>query len=342
MYNTKYNTNELPEHKVIPFLVEGDFYFALGVRAFRRRDFDKAIKWVERATELSPKNALFLCQLSVIYTETGSYHKANQILTMVIDQFGEAYVDCYYLIANNYAHLGLFQDAEKNALLYLEKAPDGEFKKETENLLQIVGMYHEEEFDEEDESLLFDDEDELMIYQETAFYHMEHQNFEQALPILEEMMTLFPDYKPAKHEFAYSLFFSGDRQEAIELEEQWFEMEPDSIQSIRNLAIFYHLNGELEKSGPHIQLLKTVYPMHEQQKLKLAIAFAQLDQNQEALTRFQRLVKGKLLGHLTYFKWYSYVVYRTGDMQKAKELWEEGCRRHPTLSEQVSPFEKDS
>src|SRR5690625_7261513 len=84
------------------------------------------------------------------------------------------YVDCYYLIANNYAHLGLLNDAKKYANAYLDKESDGEFIEEAKSLLQLIDI----EKSEEDEWEL-EDEDELLIYQETAFYHMENCEWEK-------------------------------------------------------------------------------------------------------------------------------------------------------------------
>ncbi|MBB6453583.1 tetratricopeptide (TPR) repeat protein [Salirhabdus euzebyi] len=329
-----YNPNDKnDEHlKVIPFLVEGDFYFSIAVKAFQKRDFNKAIKWFKRAMELNPKNPLYPCQLSVLYTEIRSYHKANQLLTKVLADFGEEYADCYYLIANNYAHLGLFQDAQKNIEMYLKKEPQGEFAEEAAQLLEMLELYNdEEEEDYEDDDWLFDEEDELLIYQETVFYHLENHEWEEALPILEEMIDLYPEYKVAKHDYAWALFFAGNREAAVELELEWQENDQNSTHSIVNLAIFYHLMGKEELSIGYIETLKNVYPIHEQQRLKIAIALAYTGHYDLAYERFQYLSKGNLRDHVSYFKWYSKSAYQLGLGKLADQLWQEGCRRHPFL-----------
>ncbi|WP_234400663.1 tetratricopeptide repeat protein [Virgibacillus senegalensis] len=331
MHTSQKMKQPLNVDKVIPFIPEGDFYFTKGVEAFQKRKFDIAVKWMKKAVEASPDEPLFQCQLSIIYTEAGAYHMANQVLTEVLDAHGEEYVDCYYLIANNYAHLGLMNDALKNAQQYLDQAPEGEFRQEAEELLQFLDIVEEEEdWDGID--------DELLIFQETAFYHLERREWDYALPLLNEMMTLFPEHVTAKHEYSFALFFSGDETEAVALEEKWLEQEPQSLFCLTNLAVFYHLTGETDKAVTHIEALLNVYPIHSQQKLRVAVTLARTGYYQQAVHRFKTLPKSSLQGHASYYKWYSVAAYHTGHPSKALMLWEEGCKRHPFLSKDEGPW----
>ena len=330
--NEKNETN----NNVLPFIPEGDFYFSKGVDAFYKRKFDIALKWLRKAKEADPDEPLYPCQMSIIYTEIGAYHAANQILTEIIETHGDDYLDCYYLISNNFAHLGLLKDAEKYATLYLKKAPDGEFKEETESLLTVLELSKD---NENDEDWLSEDEDELVVYQETAFYHLERQEWEQAIALLQEMMALFPNHITAKHEYNYALFFSGNRQEAIELEEAWLEKDPQSIFSRTNLILFYNELQDCDKVDTLLKSIANVYPIHEQQKLRIATTLAQTKQYQAAYTRFALLAKSKLKGHISYFKYYSIAAFQVGDMARAKKIWHEGCKQHTLLQHETAPWD---
>ena len=103
------------------FIPDGEFYFAKGLEAFQKRKFDVSVKWMKKAIEYTPNDPLYQCQLSIVYTEIGAYHAANQLLTNVLQAKGDNYTDCYYLLANNYAHLGLLNDAKKYAETYLKR-----------------------------------------------------------------------------------------------------------------------------------------------------------------------------------------------------------------------------
>ncbi|TQS74800.1 hypothetical protein DX933_08465 [Ornithinibacillus gellani] len=323
------------QHTIIPFIPDGDFYFTKGVEAFQKHKFELALKWLKKAVEIAPENPLYLCQISIIYTEIGSFHKANQLLTTALQSSGNQYTDCYYLLANNYAHLGLLQDAKKYASSYLEREPDGDFHEEAQELLDYIS------FDEEDMETEWemDDEDELLIYQETVFYYMENMEWEKALILLEEMLTLFPEHKTTKHDLAYAMFFSGEQQAALEMELKLLADNPDSLYSHVNLAIFYYELGQMSACELHIHTLRNVYPLHEQQKLNIAVALARTGNFQEANARFNLLRKGSMRGHASYYRWSSKALYRVGELGKSLAIWEEGCRRHPQLSAEEGPWD---
>ncbi|WP_163970515.1 tetratricopeptide repeat protein [Oceanobacillus halotolerans] len=325
-------TDNKKQNNIIPFIPDGDFYFTKGVEAFQKHKFEIAMKWMKKAIETSPKNPLFQCQLSIIYTEIGAYHKANQILTDVLQTTGDKYADCYYLLANNYAHLGLLNDAKKYAESYLTIEPNGDFHEEAKTLLQLIDV------DDENDEWELDEEDDLLLFQETVFYHLEHKEYEKALPILEEMMALFPEHQSIEHDYTRALFYTGNETEAIQMELDVLDAKPDELYSHMNLANFYYEQNEKEAFERHIQVLLNVYPIHEQQKLRVAITLAKTGYYQNAYQRFRMLQNNMVTNHLSYYRWYSHTCFHLGMEDKAKQLWGEGCKRHPNLSKEVRPW----
>jgi len=325
-----HDNDKMDLNNLIPFIPEGDFYFTKGVEAFQKRKFDIAIKWLKKAIDMKPDEPLYKCQLSIIYTEIGSYHVANQLLTNVLQS--SDYIDCYYLIANNYAHLGLLNDAKKYANSYLDKEPNGDFSEEAKTLLELL------EFDEEDEEWDLEDEDELLIYQETAFYHIENKEWEKAFPVIEEMLTVFPDYMMAKHDYTQALFFTGNQQKAIDMELDILHDNPNSLYSHINLALFYYELDKKQEYEYHIQALLKVYPIQEQLKLRIAVTMSRTGKYEEAYLRFRTLSKEKVKSHVSYFHWFSVAAYQIGDPGKAITIWQEGCKLHPKLSKEDGPW----
>ena len=317
------------EGNVIHFRTDGQFYFSLGVKAFRRKHFSRAEKWFKKAIEKSPDHPLYLSQLSVLYTELHQYHRANDILQQVIDQ-DEKYVDGYYLMANNCAHLGLFQEAKKHALKYLEEAPEGEFAEEIKELITLINQVMLEDFDDE---LEMDDEDEFFICQESAYYYLEHQEWEKAIEILEEMMVQFPEYIPARHDYAYSLFRMGKYDVAITLEEAWFEQDSSSLHSRLNLIYFYQMTGKTDDAEQLIESLENVYPTYDSQKLKIAVILAQVGKFEKAISRFMRIQTEFVSGFLNYYLWFGHSLKQTGQEEKAERIWEQGCKKHADLAD---------
>ncbi|MEN1967287.1 tetratricopeptide repeat protein [Lentibacillus sp. N15] len=321
---SKIQKNNKPNN-VLPFIPEGDFYFTKGVEAFQKRKFDLSLKWFQKAIEQKPNDPLYHCQMSIVYTEIGAYHAANQLLTEVIQFTQEEYMDCYYLLANNYAHLGLLQDAKKYALSYLDKEPDGDFSEEAKSLLELIDI------DEDEEEWDLEEEDELLIYQETVFYHMENLEWDKALPLIEEMMTVFPEYTAVRHDYAEALFHSGFPEKAIQIEHDLLKEDPNSLVSRSNLAIFCHAHNQRAECETYVQALLHVYPIQEQQKLRIAVTLAKIGLHADAVPRFHMLAKGIVKNHPSYYRWYSRSLSQVGNTEKALKLWEEGCKKHPKL-----------
>jgi tetratricopeptide (TPR) repeat protein len=62
-----------PKAQVVPFLQDGQYYYTRGLKAYREQNYQKAIKYLQRAVELDPKDSVKLSQLATIYTDMGKY-----------------------------------------------------------------------------------------------------------------------------------------------------------------------------------------------------------------------------------------------------------------------------
>lgn len=323
-------------NNLLPFIPDGEFYYTKGVEAFQKQKFDFAEKWLTKAIESDPENPLYNCQLSIVYTEIGKYHLANQLLNNVL-QSHDDYVDCYYLLANNYAHLGLLNDSLKFAELYLEKEPDGDFSEEAHMLLELIEFEIEDDLEDD---WLFEEEDDLLKYQETVFYLMENEEWEKAMPLIEEMLVLFPDHLIVKHDYAQALFYTGDVEKAIKLEQKILKEADYSLHSRINLAQFYFELNNKQAYETKISELLNVYPIHADQQIKLAATLAKTGYYEEAYTRFKRIDKKMARGHLSYYKWFSIAAYHQDKLEFASGLWDEGCLKHRALRGHGSPWQE--
>lgn len=321
------------ENKLLRFIPDGEFYFAKGVQAFQKEKFDSSLKWLKKAIESDPNNPLYNCQLSIVYTEIGKYDAANQLLNHVLET--SDYVDCYYLLANNYAHLGLLNDSRKYATRYLEEESDGEFSEEAYMLLELIDFDME---DDEADEWLFEEEDDLLKYQETVFSMMENEEWNRAMPLIQDMLLLFPDYLVVRHDYAQALFHTGEEQKAIDLEEEIQNELVYTLHSTMNLAEFYYEINEIGKYNKVVNKLWNVWPIHTDQQIKLAVTFAKTGQYETAYERFMKIDRLMARGHLSYFKWFSIAAYHLGKQNLAMELWDDGCLKHRALRNHDTPW----
>ncbi|SDC59261.1 Tetratricopeptide repeat-containing protein [Pelagirhabdus alkalitolerans] len=320
------------KQKIIPLTLNSEFYFQKGIDAFYKHKFERAEKWILKAMELNPNEAVYPSQLSVLYTETGAYHKANQVLLDVLDQHGDTYFDCYYLLANNFAHLGLLKEAERYAEAYLEKDPTGEFASETEQLLTLLDMSLEEETDD----WVLEREDELLKLQETAFYYMQRQHYKEALAVLNELLEHFPEHIVAKYDYQFALFFSGEKEKALEYA---LKERTDTVYSLFNLITFYYHLGQKEKAYLLSNQLMNLMPIQVEKRLRIALVFSEIVYLEKAYERFDALPSQKVQHFLTYYREFARTSYDMGYTEKAQKIWEKACLKHPDLKEERPPWQ---
>ncbi|MGX1402060.1 tetratricopeptide (TPR) repeat protein [Bradyrhizobium japonicum] len=148
--------------KILSFVPTGEYYFKKGIKAYHRRDFYKAKKYLARALQLEPGEPMIACQLAIVSTELGEFENSNRLLHQILEDLDQELVECHYFLANNYAHLGYFKDAYHHAQLYLQMDPDGDFADDAEELLELL-MLESDDLEEE-----YYEQDDLIRMQEQA------------------------------------------------------------------------------------------------------------------------------------------------------------------------------
>ncbi len=66
-----------PMGKLITFNPTGEYYFSKGIKAYHQRDYNKSLKYLQRAMQLDPGEPTILCQLAIVYADIGEYQKSN-------------------------------------------------------------------------------------------------------------------------------------------------------------------------------------------------------------------------------------------------------------------------
>ncbi|MBY6269896.1 tetratricopeptide repeat protein, partial [Parageobacillus thermoglucosidasius] len=185
--------------KIIPFIQNGEYYFKKGMQAYQQRDLYKAKKYLERAVQYDGNNASFALQLASVLAELGEYQASNQWLFKIIHELDETMDECFYFLANNFAHLGLFHEAMKYAETYLARDPDGHFAEDTEDLMELLKI------DQEDEN--GDEQDDLITQQERARLLLEKEKFPEAIRLLEMIIDRYPEFWSAYNNLALAYFY---------------------------------------------------------------------------------------------------------------------------------------
>ncbi|MBB6445092.1 tetratricopeptide repeat protein [Bacillus benzoevorans] len=313
-----------PTGKVLSFIPTGEYYFTKGLKAFRRRDFHKAKKYLQRALQLEPHEPMIACQLAIIYTELGEYQQSNQLLHMVMEEMDHDMVECHYFLANNYAHLGFFKDAYHHANCYLEMESDGEFVEDAEDLIEVLTL----EADEIDDEDLYG-QDDLMMKQEQARELLESGHFPKAIKILNEVIKEFPEHWSAYNNLALAYFYLGEFEKALQILDDVMERNPGNLHAVCNKLVFSYFLKDFKQVMEIKSMLKKVQPILTDHQYKIGATFALVGEYEPAYQLLRKLQKHGYEGDGPFYYWLAYSSYFTGKEQLARTVWEKVLEINP-------------
>ena len=309
--------------QLLSFIPTGEYYFSKGLKAFHRRDFRKAVKYMQRALQLEPGEPMIACQLAIIHTELGEYQQSNQLLHLILEEYDEEMVECHYFLANNYAHLGFFKDAFTHVNQYLDLEKNGEFVEDAEELIDILTL----EAEDLDEDLY--EQDDLMIKQEQARDMLESGNFPKAVKLLKEVTHEFPEYWSAYNNLALAHFYLGEMDKATAVLDEVMERNPGNLQALCNKLVFAYFQKNTAEMNSLKEVLKKVIPTLTEQQVKLGATFAIVGEYEPAYFWLRRLQKQGYEGDSSFYYWLSYSSYFTGREQLAHTFWEKVLAKNP-------------
>ncbi|MDX5476671.1 MAG: tetratricopeptide repeat protein [Bacillaceae bacterium] len=315
-------TNQIA--KVIPFEQNGEYYFQKGIRAYRKRDLYKARKNFQRAATLQPSDANVVCQYAIVLMELGDYQASNDLFYKIIHQLDDQMYDCHYFLANNYAYLGLFQEAKKHAEEYLTMEPDGEFADDAEDLLDLLEI----DEDDEEEELTFS-QDQLIVMQEKSRDLLEAGKLEEALDILHEIIEEYPNFWSAYNNLALAYFYKGDLQSAKQILFDVLEKNPGNLHGLCNLVVFFYYENNEEQTKLLADRLENVTPMLVEHRYKLGATFGLIGRHELAYKWLRSIHRNGFQGDGTFQYWLSHSAYHTNNIKVAKQAWERVMELNP-------------
>ncbi|MEH7335199.1 tetratricopeptide repeat protein [Neobacillus drentensis] len=329
--------------KILTFVPTGEYYFTKGLKAYHRRDFTKAKKYLGRAIQLEPGEPMITCQLAIVSTELGEFENSNRLLHLILEELDSEMVECHYFLANNYAHLGFFKDAYHHAKLYLQLDPDGDFSEDTEDLLELLTL-ESDEFEEE----LYE-EDDLIVKQEQARDLLESGYFPKAIELLNDVVKEYPEYWSAYNNLALAYFYLGKAEKAKAILNDVLERNPGNLHALCNMLVFAHYQGQAENVTNLLEVLKKIQPMLSEHQFKLGASFALVGEYEHAYLWLKKLYKYGFNGDGPFYYWLSYSAYYTGNETFAINIWKKVIEINPDKEgtepwniEQAAGFEDHS
>ncbi|KXZ17327.1 hypothetical protein AXI59_18020 [Bacillus nakamurai] len=333
------HTSEHKKHaQIVQLLQDGQYFFHKGLKAYKERNLKRASKLIQRAVSLEPNDSEMLSRLAVIYSEMGHYQQSNELFDFILVNLKKEMPECHYFKANNFAHLGLFQEAYKEAAAYSDAEPNGEFSEEIEDLMELL------DFGEGGENESLYDQDDLLVKQDRAKALLESGRLDEAVVMLEEITADYPELWSAYNNLALAYFYSGNVSKAKQTVYEVLEKNEGNLHALCNLLVFCYYEREDEKVGELSGRLANVYPILFEQRYKLGATLALVGRHDLGYKWLRSLYRSGFEGDDTFYYWLAGSAYWTGRREFAETIWKKlkdefpESDRHAPWAERQEPL----
>lgn len=309
---------------VLSFIPTGEFYYHKALKELQRENYPKAYKFLRRATELSPSNALFLTQYGIVLMEMQEFEQAIDAL-MKAHELDATTADILFFLAEVHAHMGLFWDARKYAKKYLLDETQGTYAAEA---MGIIDFAEQEDWQDFGETENAEEDSESHYKQEKARRMMEQGDFQAAIDLLEKLIEEKPDFWGAFNNLALAYFYVGEAEMAKALLHDVLRRNNGNLHALCNLAVFhyYEKNEELDDI---LELLKKIHPYVFEHRYKLGATFALVGKYKEAYHWLRSLQKRGFEGDTAFYFWLSHSAYHSGHEEISRHAWEQLKKMDP-------------
>ncbi len=328
MNDYKRKTEEA-ERKVIRLQMDANFFFERAVRSLDRHRYDKALMYFQKAVEYEPGNPVNHCNLAGILSEMGRYEASNKTLQHIIEHVDPALSECHFYMANNYANMEQFAEAERELLIYMEKEPTGEFIAEANEMMDVVqlerarsGQPRLEDVEETDSS--------AVEAREQGRVLLEEGNVLEACHWFRQALAEDPNDDATRNNLAVALSHLGELEQAASEVEEVLRRDPHNLHGLCNQALILQQQGQHSRLLQEITVLRQVHPMHNEHVLKLAITLAMLGQHDVAYVHFVRLIRQQMPQvEQEIYHYAAVAACYVGKYSQGEQLWRRLLRAQP-------------
>lgn len=306
--------------------LDAKLFYERAIRSLDQFHYDKALKYFQKAVDYEPNNPINYCNMAGVLSEIGKYGESNTILQKVINEIDPDMTECHFYMANNFANMEFFEDAERELLHYLQEDEEGQFLEEAEEMIEFL------QYELERPTPLTKIKAKAGVYEHIrARELLEDGRFLEAIELLESISEEHPDFLAARNNLALAYYYIGLADEAKQSIEMVLERDPVNLHALCNLAIFYHYEGRQDELEQLVPVLVKLDPFYQEHLFKLATTMGILKEHTSALRHFQRLMKqgeakkDPCLSHFT-----AIAACNTGKWELAEKYW----LMHRSLDEQ--------
>ncbi|WP_290783333.1 tetratricopeptide repeat protein [Exiguobacterium sp. UBA6309] len=301
---------ELTKYKADPFAItarQAELFYFRGRKAHREGRLDEAVYHLDEATTLQPADIRYLLRYARVLFETGEINHANDVLKQV-RALDASNTEALFYLANNYAHVSLYEEARQHAMEYLEQAPNGKHAEASAALVELIDLEQEMEDDEEDELIRLHGQAQRQIDKGMLFAAQE---------TLTGLIAQYPTFWPAYNNLAIVEFYLGENDQAFASLERVLEGNPGNLHALCNTLVLLHEMGQDEEAHRLSRQLEHVRSVHLETRYKVASTLAIIGRYDIAYEELKLLERRGYRGDPLFGHWLSISAYKTGHVEEA-------------------------
>lgn len=308
-------SEENTRKNVVSFIPNGEFYYKKAVQALNRDQEEKALKYLRRAVELSPDDSLILLQYAIVEMEAGRLDHALELLRKA-NEIDPNEPEILLFLAEASAQVGLTEDAKYFAEEYLHLDEMGEYADEAIDIIDFATSIEGSIAPGNSANR------EVVYLQEKARKLMESGKLDEAIEILESIITDHPDFWAAYNNLALAYFYQGDSEQARALLHEVLKGNYGNLHALCNLTVMAYYEKDEEELKDLTDLLVKLSPFSFEQRYKLGATLALIGCYEEAYKWLRSMMRHGFEEDPGYYFWLSHAAYFSGNEKEARVTWE--------------------
>ncbi|MBQ0140888.1 MAG: tetratricopeptide repeat protein [Kurthia sp.] len=308
--------NHKTQQNIVSFLPTGDFYFTKAQQCMDRGDFPKASKYLLRAVELSPNDAMIYLQYAVVQLELGNTKDARELLLQA-DELEPRNPETILFLAETSASLGFLEDALHYAELYIELDDTEEYQAEALDIIEFASSVLEQLPSKEETQ-----NPALSHEQERARQLMEKGEHDRAIEIFENIIAENPTFWSAYNNLALAYFYTGENEQARALLHEVLLGNYGNLHALCNIAVIAYYEKEEEELKYLEEALLKLHPYNFENRFKLGATLALLGHYEEAYKWLKSIYAKGYKGDPGFYFWLSHSAFFTGHEDFSHTVWE--------------------
>lgn len=311
--------------KIVPVQFDASFFYQRAMQSLDRFNYNKALKYFQRVLEFEPNNITNHFNVAGLLSELGKYEASNQILYETFDKFEEGQTESHFYLANNYANMDLWDEAELEIVRYLEEDPDGFYLREAEEMMDFMSA----EFNRSPQLSQVKSRAQYFAHDQ-ARELLEQGLLDEAIVKLLAIVEQFPDFTAARNNLGLAYFYNGHHEKSLQTILEVLAIESGNIHAMCNLAIVCHHLGLQEQVQELRTALKKTIPFTDEHLFKLATTLGYLGEHALAYRHFLRIRKqaqGEVEASLVHFM--GVAAFNSGKYEEAGMHWKQVLKLDP-------------